>query len=192
MFLSTTPLYLLNFSTPNPYPINCSYQLLVTTPNSISSSLLYHLLLQPVVSATISRYCYHTTLSDTPISYLHQLFLSGICITYFHLLYLHTSVRYSYQNSFVTNHYQFLVPNTLLQQPFPKLLQNSSFEKFCTINRKTLVLVSQVTKVAGLKATQMISCEYCEIFKNSFFYRTLLVAASNSYKVPLCHFGAKK
>ena len=26
--------------------------------------------------------------------------------------------------------------------------------------------------------TQVFSCEYCTIFKNSFFYRTLLVAAS--------------
>ena len=26
--------------------------------------------------------------------------------------------------------------------------------------------------------TRMFFCEYCEIFKNSFFYRTRLVAAS--------------
>ena len=41
-------------------------------------------------------------------------------------------------------------------------------------------------KVAGLEAPSLlkgdfntgVSCEYCEIFKNSFFYRTPLVAAS--------------
>ena len=30
--------------------------------------------------------------------------------------------------------------------------------------------------------TQVFSCEYCQIFKNSFFYRTPPVAASVSYK----------
>ena len=35
----------------------------------------------------------------------------------------------------------------------------------------------------------MCSCEYYQILKNS--YRTPLVAASNSYKVPLCHLGIR-
>ena len=32
--------------------------------------------------------------------------------------------------------------------------------------------------------TQVFSCEYCEIFKNSFFYRTPLVAASEPSSGP--------
>ena len=45
-------------------------------------------------------------------------------------------------------------------------------------------------KVAGLKETptQVFSCEICEIFKNTFFYRTHPVAASEQtheiYVVP--------
>ena len=35
-------------------------------------------------------------------------------------------------------------------------------------------------KVADLKATQMFSYKICERFKNTFFYRTFLVAASES------------
>ena len=55
------------------------------------------------------------------------------------------------------------------------------------IRRKTPVFESLFNKFAGLKACNFIkkrvkhwvfSCEYCKIFKNSIFYRTLLVAAS--------------
>ena len=34
--------------------------------------------------------------------------------------------------------------------------------------------------------TQVLSCEYCEIFKNSFFYRTRLVATSLLCKTKSC------
>ena len=34
-----------------------------------------------------------------------------------------------------------------------------------------------------------ISCEYCKIFKNSFFYRTLLVAASAESKICLWYYS---
>ena len=52
---------------------------------------------------------------------------------------------------------------------------------------KTFVLESFFSKGLGLKAyncikknkpTQVFSCEYCEIFKNSFIHRTPLVAAA--------------
>ena len=53
-------------------------------------------------------------------------------------------------------------------------------------------------KVAGLTCNfikkealgQVFSCEFCEIFKNSFFYRTPLVAASGFKVFPL-HFPAQ-
>ena len=49
--------------------------------------------------------------------------------------------------------------------------------KFCNIHRKTPVLVSLSNEVAGLCST-VIPCEYCEICKNTFIYRTPPVAAS--------------
>ena len=61
------------------------------------------------------------------------------------------------------------------------------FLKIRNIRRKTPVLESLFNKFAGLKANNFIkkrlkhwvfSCEYYKIFKNSIFYRTLLVAAS--------------
>ena len=93
----------------------------------------------------------------------------------------------------------------LQKQLFADLYQNSvlknfatSFNRFtgfkaCNFLKKILqhrclpVLESLSKKVAGLEArksikketpSQVFSCEYCEIFKNSFFYRTSLVAAS--------------
>ena len=38
-----------------------------------------------------------------------------------------------------------------------------------------------VSQVLNQTLTQVFSCEYCKIFKNSFFYRTPLVTASNFY-----------
>ena len=58
------------------------------------------------------------------------------------------------------------------------VLQNGCSEKFRNIHRKTPLSESLSNKVSGLKAcifiqketpTQVFFCEYCEIFKNSFF-----------------------
>ena len=58
---------------------------------------------------------------------------------------------------------------------------------FCKYHRKTPVLEPFFNKVAGLKrsanllkrdSTQVFLCEICKIFKNTFVYRTPLVAAS--------------
>ena len=38
----------------------------------------------------------------------------------------------------------------------------------------------------------MFHSEYCEIVKNSAFYRITMVAACDPNKVPLCHFGTGK
>ena len=43
--------------------------------------------------------------------------------------------------------------------------------------KKTPVLESVFNKVAGLQ----LSCEYCEIFKSSFFHKTPPVAASEKF-----------
>ena len=47
-------------------------------------------------------------------------------------------------------------------------------QKFCNIHRKTPVLEFLFNKIAGLQ----LSCEYCKVFKNSFFHKTPSVAAS--------------
>ena len=50
---------------------------------------------------------------------------------------------------------------------------------FCNIHQRTNVLESLFNKVAGLPTpTQVLSCEYYEILKNSFFYRTFSLATS--------------
>ena len=53
-----------------------------------------------------------------------------------------------------------------------KILQNSQANPYAR--------VFFFNKVSAYKETlaQVFSCEYCEIFKNNFFYRTFPVAAS--------------
>ena len=62
------------------------------------------------------------------------------------------------------------------KQSFAYVLQNRCSRKFWNIHRKKPVLESLFNKVAGLKfrwclvfSTQVFSCEYCDIFKNTFF-----------------------
>ena len=50
-------------------------------------------------------------------------------------------------------------------------------DSFYVGKRKTPVLESLDNKVAGLQ----LSCEYCAIFKNSFFHKTSPVAASEKF-----------
>ena len=73
------------------------------------------------------------------------------------------------------------------KQLFADFLRISVLKIFCNICRKTPVLQSLFSKVAGLEGynsiekrphTQVFSCEYWEIFKDTLFYRTPLVAAS--------------
>ena len=70
------------------------------------------------------------------------------------------------------------------KQPFTVVPQNKCFQKFRNIHKKTVVLEFLFNKVAGLKIcsfikketpTQVFSYEYCEIFKDSFFYIRPLV-----------------
>ena len=64
---------------------------------------------------------------------------------------------------------------------FLKIWENSQ--------KDTCVEVSFFNKIAGLRPstllkketpTQVFFCEFCQIFKNNFFYRTLTVAASGN------------
>ena len=63
---------------------------------------------------------------------------------------------------------QFSQKNTCFSVSFIKLSASKAVLNF--IKKETLALV--------------FSCEFCEISKNTFFYRTLLVAASESFWIP--------
>ena len=78
------------------------------------------------------------------------------------------------------------------KQSFTDALKNRCSFKFHNIHKKTPVLKSNFNKVAGLNSgnfikkgtsTQLLSFEYCDIFKNSFFDRTTLVAACDLWAV---------
>ena len=68
--------------------------------------------------------------------------------------------------------------NILIEAAVCRYSSNRSFQKFCNMQRKKSVLESLFNKVAGLQ----LSCKYCEIFKNSFFHKTSLVAASEKFR----------
>ena len=64
------------------------------------------------------------------------------------------------------------------KQPLLDVFQNRCLQQFLSIHRKTPALESLFNKLAGLKVfnfikkrlqTQVFSCKYYEIFKNSFF-----------------------
>ena len=79
------------------------------------------------------------------------------------------------------------------KQSFADVLQNRCSLNICKFHRKTPILEFLCfNKVAGLKAwnfikkrcfpTEVFSCKICEIFKDTFFYRTPPVAASGNGK----------
>ena len=60
------------------------------------------------------------------------------------------------------------------KQTLADVLQNRCSQKFANIQRKTPVLKSLFNKCVDLQ----LSCEYCKIFKSTFFDKTSSVAAS--------------
>ena len=70
------------------------------------------------------------------------------------------------------------------------------------IHRKIPALESYLNKVVGLglqacnfikkSPTQVLSYQYCEIFKNTFFYRTPPVAASAEACLELCQISIQE
>ena len=81
----------------------------------------------------------------------------------------------------------------LIEESIQKQLLSEMFfemgvlKKFRNTQRKTPVLDSAFNKVSGLQ----LSREYCEIFKNTFFHKTPLVAASvfSKYEEYLIYFN---
>ena len=63
-------------------------------------------------------------------------------------------------------------------------LKISQYSKENTCVRVSFNKVASFRPATSLKKTptQVLSCEYCEIFKKSFLYRTSTVVASNSYQ----------
>ena len=67
--------------------------------------------------------------------------------------------------------------------PHEAVVQRCSIKKvfleFCKIHRKTPVPESQACNFIKKETlAQVFSCEFCEISKNTFLYRTPLVSAS--------------
>ena len=97
-------------------------------------------------------------------------------------MYLHSSKKYLLiiiSTRFLKKNQSVLLADRCQKQPFVVVLQNRCSEQFRDIRRKTPVLESPFNAASGLQETptQVLSCEYCEIFKNSFVYRAPLVAA---------------
>ena len=76
-----------------------------------------------------------------------------------------------------------VVQRCSVKEVFLKISQNP-LENTCT---RVSFLIK--LKVSGLQfflkketLAQVFSCEFCEIFKNTFFYRTTMVAASGNYE----------
>ena len=127
VFLTATPLSLLNFPTPNRYPISYYYQVLMSPYDTVAAQTTPYRYSFQLFSSSTPSYSCQLLLSATRqllISYLHQLFLSGTFISSSYLLYLHTPIRYSYQKCFVTNHCQHsyhILPRSSCSQRFFKI-----------------------------------------------------------------------
>ena len=66
-----------------------------------------------------------------------------------------------------------------LNTPVSTKLKKSCSLKFCDSHRKTLVLESLFNKVGDIQACiQVFSCEYYEIFRNTYFEVHMRKAAS--------------
>ena len=93
-------------------------------------------------------------------------------------------------NKFVAFKARFFFKRHYREVAVRRCFSKQVFLRIRNIHRKTTALESVFNNVAGLKArnfikvtpTQVLSCEYCRIFKSGYFYRTPPVAA---YKYPL-------
>ena len=129
-------------------------------------------------------------------------YIFGIFQTYTNLIYifymsiylrLYVVCKKSFKNNIHPGHHKSFwksiyhviwVQNNLQKQPF--VFQNRCSYEFCNSHTKTAVLESFFNKVADCTdwnfkkktPTQVFSYEYCEISKNSFFYKTPQVADS--------------
>ena len=81
------------------------------------------------------------------------------------------------------------------KQPFADSLQNRCLKNLAIFTGKHLCwhLLSMTLQAFSpatlLKGLQVFSCEYCEIFKNSFFHRAPLVTASVLWTITMLNFN---
>ena len=110
------------------------------------------------------------------MTYSYQLLASTIPFRYLYLLYSHTPVRYYYQNSFVTNHYQLHYHILLRRNRSQKFFKIYVLKNFAMLTEKHLCWCLFLIKLHALERDSNIhffSCEYCEVFKKRFFIEHL-------------------
>ena len=82
----------------------------------------------------------------------------------------------------ITNYVTIYCSTTFRSSPSQMFFHNKCSLKFRSIHWKTSVLESLFNKLACLETPRKVfSCGYCEIFKNSFCYRTTPVVASEYF-----------
>ena len=113
------------------------------TPYCISYSLLYQLFLP----TSHFGYYFQVLLLATRINYSFQVLLSVTCI-YF-------PIRHSYQNSFVTNHYQLQYHILLRSSRSQRFFKIGALKNFAILSGKHLCWCL-FNKVARLKACNFI------------------------------------
>ena len=66
--------------------------------------------------------------------------------------------------------------------------------EFCEISKNTFS--TEHLRTTASEKLQSLRCStqvlICEIFKNTFFYRTSLVAGSDCFRIPVCNFIKKR
>ena len=110
------------------------------------------------------------------------------CSSIWHTRKIGFNVRFFFKQ-FTTRVRFFLYRVYLWKKSLPDPLQNRCFQKFRKFHRKTPVLESLFNKVTCLmfpfytpwkhqKTKGVFAVKICKIFKNTYFYKTLPVAAS--------------
>ena len=75
---------------------------------------------------------------------------------------------------------------TVLKMEFSLMILNSLMYYLHSKKKINSIALRPATLLEKESPAQVFSCEICEIFKNTFFYRTPLVAASEM--IPDCEF----
>ena len=108
---------------------------------------------------------------------------SSKCCLYFHLFFVaNTKIIFGY--NIATPLYKHLLNSLLMQKQSPEVFRKKSvLRNFAKFTEKHLCQSLFFNKVAGLRQlcqtlAQVICCEFCEMFKNTFFTEHLRTTAS--------------
>ena len=83
------------------------------------------------------------------------------------------------QKDFLKHQTEAVVQRCSLKKVFLEILLNSQENTFARVSILIKWLTSACKFIKKETLAQVPSCEFCEISKNTFFYRTPLVAASD-------------